>query len=267
MVDLDGRRVAWIEAGSGWPVLFVHAFPVTADMWGRQLRRVPEGWRFVAPDLRGFGQTPLQAAGKPVPRLTMDDYAAELGIFLDLLEIDSAVIVGLSMGGYIAFAMHRQLPARFAGLVLADTRSEADTDAGRDGRLRMRELLKQHGTAGVADQMLPKLLSKRARDEQPELANEVRAMIEANSADAIDAAIGALMDRPDSTPDLARISCATLVLAGENDEVTPPRDAEAMHRAIPRSTLTVIPGAGHLSNMEQPDAFSKALGDFLLARL
>jgi pimeloyl-ACP methyl ester carboxylesterase len=264
---LDHRQLAWIEAGSGWPVLFIHAFPVTADMWGRQLHRVPEGWRFIAPDLRGFGQTPLCAPGESTPRLTVDDYASELGAFLDALEIDSAVIVGLSMGGYIAFAMHRQLPSRFAGLVLADTRSQADTADAHAGRLRMRKLLKQQGPSGVADQMLPKLLSERARTEQPDLVTAVRAMIEVNAAEGIDAAIGALMDRPDSTPDLARISCATMVLVGEGDEVTPRADAEAMHAAISRSTLIVVPAAGHLSNLEQPDAFSKALGDFLLARL
>jgi pimeloyl-ACP methyl ester carboxylesterase len=194
----------------------------------------------------------------------MDDYAADVLDLLDCLAIDDAVVAGLSMGGYIAFAMYRQAPLRFNGLVLADTRSQADTPEGHASRVKMREVLAQHGPAGVADMMMPKLLSEHA---DPALAAEVRRTIEAGDSAGIDAAVVAMMNRPDVTADLPRISCATLVVAGDLDTVTPVADAEAMQRAIPRSTLTVIAGAGHLSNLEQPDQFSKALADFLLARL
>jgi pimeloyl-ACP methyl ester carboxylesterase len=174
------------------------------------------------------------------------------------------VIVGLSMGGYIAFELYRQSPARFNGLVLADTRSQADTPAGREGRIRMRELLAREGMPAIADQMLPKLLSPRA---DAGLVANVRAMIEVADPTGVDAAIAAMLERPDSTPDLPRIAAATLVVAGELDEITPVADAEAMQRAIPRATLTVIEGAGHLANLEQPAVFTRVLGDFLLARL
>jgi len=252
-------EMAWIEAGAGWPVILLHAFPLNANMWRPQLEAVPAGWRFIAPDLRGFGRGP--AVDGPV---SMDDYATDVLVLMDALELDTAVIGGLSMGGYAAFAIHRAGPARLARLMLADTRATADTPQEREGRTAMRELLARNGPAGVAEQMLPKLLSPAAADETVAL---VRTMIESANAEGIDAAIGALMNRPDSTPQLERITCATLIAVGDADALTPPADAEAMHRAIARSTLIVIPGAGHLSNLEQPAAFSRALEDFLLSAL
>jgi len=264
-------RMAWLEAGTGWPVILLHAFPLNAGMWRPQLEAVPEGWRFIAPDFRGFGATRALDRKMGLPpedgSQGIDQYAADIGDFMDCLKLDDAVIAGLSMGGYVAFAMYRQAPARFNGLVLADTRPQADTPAGRDGRAAMRERLAREGTRAVADQMLPKLLSPRAHAEDAALVARVRGMIEDAEPPGVDAAIVAMMKRPDSTDDLPRIACATLVLVGEADEITPIADAQAMQAAIPRSTLTVVPGAGHLSNLERPDAFGKTLADFLLARL
>ena len=248
-------RMTWLEAGAGWPVVLLHAFPLSADQWRAQLDRVPEGWRFIAPNYMSPSA------------LAMDDYAADVLGLLDGLEIESAAIGGLSMGGYVTFAMFRKEPSRFTGMILADTRPQADTPQAREGRVRLREVLAKDGPRGVADQMLPKLLSEAARQDEAGAAGAARRLLAAATPAAIDAAIAALMARPDSTAGLAAITCATLVIVGERDEITPVADAEAMHRAIPRSTLCVIPGAGHLSNLEQPEAFSRGLGDFLLAHL
>ena len=262
--EVGGQRTRFLEAGNGWPVLLIHAFPLNADMWRPQLERVPDGWRFIAPDLRGFGPHPPQ---DPPAALTLDDYARDLGLLLDELHIDDLVIGGLSMGGYVTFALFRQSPERFTGMLLADTRSQADTAEGRAARAKMRDLLAEHGPSAIADQMLPKLLSARSRAERPALVRETRRMIESNPAAAIDGALGAMMERPDSTGDLAHIPCPALVIVGEHDEVTPQADAERMRGEIPRSLLTVIPGAGHLSNLERPDEFSRALHDFLVAHM
>jgi len=197
----------------------------------------------------------------------MDDYAADVLGLMDALELDDAVVGGLSMGGYVAFAMHRLAPSRFAGMVLADTRPQADSPTALEGRVRLRAVLAKDGPAGVADQMLPKLLGETTRRERPDIVGHTRALIESSSREAIDDAIGALMTRPDSTPGLESISCAALVLVGEHDEIAPVAEAEAMQRAIRRSTLSVIPGAGHLSSLERPDIFSRGLGDFLRAVL
>ncbi len=252
-------RMSWLEAGAGWPLVLLHGFALTAEMWRPQLERVPDDWRFIAPEL----SSAVPASGAR----TIADYAGDVGALLDALAIDAAVIGGLSMGGYVTFALFRQSPSVFSGMILADTRSQADTPQGIEGRVRLKQLLASDGVGAVATEMLPKLLAASTASAQPDLVARVRAMIESNSPRAIEAAIDALMTRPDSTPDLAGISCATLVIAGGEDEVTPVADADAMQRAIERSVLVTLPAAGHLSNLEQPDAFSRALADFLLAHL
>jgi len=259
---VGGRDVRYLDAGAGWPVLLIHAFPVDADMWRPQLDRVPEGWRFIAPDVRGFGRD--GAAGGAV---TLDDVAADLAAFLDHLKLDRAVIGGLSMGGYITFALFRRAPERFDGMILADTKAEADTAEGRDGRRSLIELVRTKGAAAVADQMLPKLLSAGTRERQPAIVSTVRAMIESTSVEGIAGALEAMMARPDSTPGLSRISCPALILVGALDEVTPEANARSMEKHIDRSRVVVLPDAGHLSNLESPDAFSRALSDFLASNM
>jgi 3-oxoadipate enol-lactonase len=269
-IDTARGRMSWLEAGAGWPLVLLHAFPLTAEMWRPQLERVPNEWRFITPYFRGFAPptSHLGAQHSGHVRLeTIDDYARDVGALLDALKIDSAVIGGLSMGGYVTFALFRQAPTLFSGMILADTRPQADTPQGRDGRVRMKQLVAREGVTAVADHMIPKLLAERTVAEQPDLVRRVRAIVESTSPDAIDAALEAMMTRPDSTPDLARISCATLVIVGGQDTVTPLADADAMHQAIPRSTLVTLPGAGHLSNLEQPEVFSRAIADFLLSHL
>lgn len=244
---IDGRR--YLEAGAGWPVVLLHAFPVNADMWRPQLARVPEGWRFIAPDLLGCGTS-------------IDDYARSVADLLDRLEIDNAIIGGLSMGGYVTFALFRLAPERFTGMILADTRAGADTPDGKAARVKMRELVAEQGPSAIADQMLPKLLTP---DAASDAIASVRQMIEALPAQAIDSALKAMMDRPDSTPALPRMTCPTAIIVGERDAVTPPAEAERMQALMPRSRLTVIPEAGHLANIERPDEFSRTLHDFLVA--
>ncbi len=286
-VDIGGERVRYLEAGAGWPVVLIHAFPLSADMWRPQLERALEGWRFIAPDLRGFRPPvhlprSLPSEGVSVSRekqrvphpihplvdaLSMDDYARDVGQLLDCLKIDEAVIGGLSMGGYVTFALFRQSPERFSGMILADTRPQADTPDGRNARAKMRDLLEDEGPSAIADQMLPRFFEASVPPPPPHLVAHVRELIEANSVDGLDAALGALMNRADSTADLPRISCPVLIMAGEHDVVTPVADAREMEREIPRSRLAVIPGAGHLSSLEHPDEFSRALHDFLMAHM
>jgi len=228
-------------------------------MWRAQLERVPGGWRVIAPDLRGFG---TGAASSDVS-LSMDDYAADVVGLLDGLSIDSAVIAGLSMGGYVTFALFRQAPARFAGLVLADTKAQADTPDGKAGRRAMSDLVRTQGVGAVVDALLSKLAGETTHRERPEVLAEARRLIEANHPVPIGAALHALMTRPDSTADLARIACPALVIVGQEDTVTPVADAEFLARSIGGAELAVIPRAGHLSNLESPAVFSDVLADFL----
>lgn len=243
-------------------LLLLHAFPLNARMWEPQLALADSGWHVLAPQLRGFDGVPGDPAATSV-----DDYAGDIIDLLDGLHVKQAVIGGLSMGGYVTFALLR-LAARYVqGLILADTRAEADTPEGIAGRTRLLQITQDKGAAGVADEMIPKLLGETSRRERPDVVERVRTLAVASSADAIAGAIRALMARPDSTPLLASIHVPTLIVVGEEDAVTPPAASEAMQRAIGGSQLVRIPHAGHLSNMEQPELFNAALAAFLNHRV
>ena len=250
----------YLEAGKGWPVVLLHAFPLSAEMWRPQLDRVPDGWRFIAPELSTL---PAEAGSRAT---SIDDFAAAVHALLDELAIDTAIVGGLSLGGYVALAMYRLEPERFSGIVLADTRPQADTRDGRRGREEMRQTLASRGIGAIADQMLPRLLSLRARENE-RLVASVRRQIEAVPPAFADDALQAMMTRPDSTGLLPTIACPALVIVGAEDVVTPPNVASGMQARLSRSTLVTIPGAGHLSNVESPDEFSTALENFLRAHL
>jgi 3-oxoadipate enol-lactonase len=259
---VNGRVTRYFEAGSGQPLVFIHAFPFSAEMWRPQLERTPGGWRYIAPDLRGFGAPPPEedlTGGK----LTMDEYARDISALMDALAIDRAVIGGLSMGGYITFALFRLAPERFSGMILADTRPQQDSPEGLKGRRGLLDLLRTKGVHAVADDLTSKLIGATSRRQRPAVEAEVRRLIESNTASGIEAAIHALIGRPDSTPDLERIRCPTLVVVGDEDIVTPLTDADAMHRDITTSQLVVLSRAGHVSNLEVADEFSSTLASFL----
>jgi len=260
--DLNGRSTRVLDAGAGWPVVLLHAFPLNADMWRDQLERVPRGWRYLAPDLRGFGPSRSETLGP----LTMTDYAADVSALLDALELERAWVGGLSMGGYVSFEVFRRMPERLYGLLLADTRPQADTPEGRQSRRATSELVLTKGLGALADQMLPKLLGATTRRER-NVAPAVRRIIEANTVSGVDAAIHAMMTRPDSSADLTRLAFPTLIIVGGEDELTPPAESEFMHREIRRSQLVSLPGAGHLSNLEVPALFSAAVENFLAASI
>ena len=239
-------------------LLLLHAFPLNARMWEGQLALADDGWRVIAPQLRGFGE----GAGDP-PAASVDDYAGDVIDLLDGLHVKQVVVGGLSMGGYVAFALQRLAARYLQALVLADTRSQADTPEGFAGRERMLKLVQDEGPAGVAEDMMPKLLGETTRRSRPAVVETVRALALSSSTEAIAGATRALMTRPDSTPLLASIHVPTLILVGDEDTLTPPSASEEMHRAIAGSELTRIPQAGHLSNLEQPALFNAALAAFL----
>ena len=258
---LSARTVRYLESGEGQPLLFLHAFPLSAEQWLPQLSRVPAGWRFVAADMRGFG------GGPPEPtidgEITMATYAADVAELMAHLEMPTAVLCGLSMGGYIAMAVARKTPKRLAGLVLADTRATADNQDMRAARDRMLARLAEGGPSAVADDMMPKLLGTASAREQPDLADVVRHAIVTTHPDGIAAGVHAMKDRPDSAEVLRQLSCPTLVVVGGDDVMTPPAEAQAMHELINGSKCVTIPNAGHLSNLEAPAEFNRILAEWL----
>jgi len=264
--SVAGRTVRYLDAGVGRPMLWLHAFPLNADMWRHQLEQAPAGWRLIAPDFRGFGGSAIDHENVDVDvDLGVDDYARDILALMDDLAFDQAVIGGLSFGGYVAFAMFRRAPERIAGLVLADTRPTADTEDGIAARRALLEAVRREGVGIVPDRQIPKVLGATTRGERPEVVADVKRMIAANSAPGIEAAIVALMRRPDSTADLIRIEVPTLLIVGDEDEITPLADAAAMHRAIRGSSMAVLARAGHLSNLESPDAFSTTISEWVVS--
>jgi 3-oxoadipate enol-lactonase len=240
-------------------LVLLHAFPLNARMWEGQLALAERGWHVVAPQLRGFDAD----AGQFAPVSSVDDYAGNVVDLLDALHVKQAVIGGLSMGGYIAFAMLRHAARYVQGLILADTKAPADTPEAVEGRQKMLALLASKGPEAIADEMIPKLLGETTRRTNGHVVEHTRGLILSNCAEGIAGAIRALMTRPDSTPLLETIHVPTLILVGDEDTVTPPAAAEALHRGIAGSELVTIHGAGHLSNLEQAQAFNAALARFL----
>lgn len=262
-------------------VVFIHGFPFDGSMWTPQLDALPDGWRGIAPDLRGFGESPLNgdihetASGKRLgggiaradePVLTMALLADDIAALIAEEADGPAVVCGLSMGGYVAFELVRRHPERVRGLVLADTRAEADSDEARENRLLMARTARSSGTRPIATAMVPALLAGSTREGRPEVVEKVRQMILGTPVATLVAALAGMAVRRDSTGSLGGISVPTLVLVGEDDGITPPDDARRMAAAIPDAALTVVPDAGHLSGLENPAAFNAALSDFLLAR-
>lgn len=246
-------------------LLLLHAFPLNASMWDAQLASTPPGWRTLAPDMRGCGES---GADDPaaVDHVSLDDYAADIIGVLDHLRVQRVVVTGLSMGAYTAFAMLRLAPSRIAGLVLSNTKPDADTEETKRGRLETLTALDREGVAGVLERMLPRLLGSTTRKTRPHVEERVRAIAASNSAGGVRGAIVRLMTRRDSRALLPAVTCPTLVVASDEDLLTPADQAEAMQRSIPGAELHIIREAGHLSNLEQPDQFAAALRRFLTTR-
>jgi pimeloyl-ACP methyl ester carboxylesterase len=231
-------------------------------MWQPQLTLAEGGWRVIAPHFRCFDRNDGGPAASSV-----DDYAGDVIDLLDALHIHDAVVGGLSMGGYVAFAVLRHAASYIRGLVLADTKAPADTPEGVQARLGMLQLLADRGVSAIAEEMIPKLLGASTLAERPDIVDLVRTLIHTSPPPAISGAIQALMSRPDSTPLLSTIHVPTLVVVGEEDRLTPPAMSEDLHRGIAGSELVRIAGAGHLSNLERPAQFNDALAHFLTHRV
>ncbi len=258
LATINGIRLAYTDQGRGTPVVLLHAFPQSRAMWAPQIDALSKTHRVIAPDFRGFGESDA-----PEGAYTLDQYADDVNGLLDHLAIARAPFVGLSMGGYTLFAIYRRHATRVNGLVLADTRAQADTEEGRAGRMAMAQTARSKGPGAIADLMLPKLLSPVALQTKPDLVRQVRSIIERTTANGIAGALMAMAGRPDSVPLLARIACPVLVVTGELDGPTPPADGTFMAERIPGARLEIIPRAGHLSNLEEPQAFTDAIRSFL----
>lgn len=248
-----------VGAANGVPVLFIHAFPLNRTMWAPQVSAMVERCRCVAADLRGFGESVRQ------PPYEMAQYADDLAGLLDLLQLPKVVVVGCSMGGYVAFEFWRRYRDRVRAMVLVDTRASADTEEAKQRRRQQIELVRAEGSTAIANAQIASMVGKTTREKQPDTYDAVHRLIAQAPVDGVAGALEAMMKRPDSTPDLALIDVPTLVVVGDEDAITPVKEARAMHEQIPGSLLQIIANAGHLSSLERPAAFNHVLTEFVSA--
>ena len=246
------------DIGKGTPLLLIHGFPHDRSLWRPQVEGLKDVARVIAPDLRGFG-----ASGDAPGTMTMDGYAADLKALLDTLGIKQAVVCGLSMGGYIALAFLAKYPDAVKALILCNTRSGADNEKAREGRHATAKKAGEEGMAGIAEGMLPKMVTEATLAARPHLRSSVKTMMARQSVAGVVAALHGIAVRPDRTPMLAAVNVPTLIITGSADTLIPPSESEAMAAAIPNSKLVVIPDVAHLSNAEAPEAFNAAVREFL----
>jgi 3-oxoadipate enol-lactonase len=255
---INGVELAYTDEGRGTPLLLIHAFPLNKSMWETQARAFKASYRVITIDLRGHGKSEA-----PLWRYTMEQFADDLCGLLDHLGVGKAVLGGLSMGGYALFAFYRKYPDRATALVLADTKAGVDTPEGKAGRYAMAQKLSKEGIGTVEEAMLPRLLSPGTLRTQSPIVEQVRQMIRSTPVSGIVGDLMAMTDREDALPLLPRITCPTLVVVGEQDQATPPAESRLIAESIPGAHLVIIPRAGHLANLEEPEAFNRALLRFL----
>ncbi|HEY6478366.1 MAG TPA: alpha/beta fold hydrolase [Polyangia bacterium] len=258
MLSSGPRPVGYETQGTGAPIVLLHPFPFARDIWAGLVDVLAVNHRVIAVDARGFGETPLGAAGYSIADLA-DDVAG----LLDCLDVARAAVLGMSMGGYTALACALRHPARVAALVLADTRAAADPPAMRAARDGAISRIRATGSGPYLDGSMARLLSTTA---PPSLATYLRSWAE-DRPESLIAGIEALRDRPDRSAELGAIRCPTLAIRGTDDQVTPADDMRAMVAAIAGAAFVEIPGAGHLAHLEAPGLFEQALMPFLASRL
>jgi 3-oxoadipate enol-lactonase len=242
----------------GLPIIFIHGFPFSLEMWKPQLSELSAGFRLISYDIRGHGAS---AVGDG--QYTIDLFADDLIALIDYLSIKRPVLCGLSMGGYIALRTFERHPERIGGLILCDTKSESDTNEAKTKRFATMKIIKESGIDLFAGEFVKSVFCENTFSHKPEIVDEAIQIIRRNSPLGICGAILALASRTDTTQILPSINVPTCIVAGEHDRLTPPAVAESMHKVIPGSKMHVVPNAGHMCNIENSGEFNNILLSFL----
>ena len=256
---VNGVRLAFVDRGSGTPVLLVHGFPLDHSMWNAQIDALARDYRVIAVDLRGFGHS--QAGDEKV---TMEQYADDAAGLLDALSIkDQVVFAGLSMGGYVAWQFWRKYPSRVKGLILCDTRAVADTPEMAAGRLEMADRVLAEGPEPLVEMMMPKLFGQPTVQSRPEVIESLRGVMLTGDRRAIAAAARGMAERPDVTAMLGEIDCPSLVIVGELDAISTVDEMRSIAEALPQARYVEIADSGHMTSIEKPAEVNAAMLDFL----
>jgi pimeloyl-ACP methyl ester carboxylesterase len=260
ITPLNDTTVGYDDVGSGSDaILLVHGHPFNRSMWQPQLSAIAAGgWRAIAPDLRGYGDTTV------VPgKTTFDVFAADLAALLDHLGLDRVVLGGLSMGGQIVMEFARQYPTRLRGIVLAATFCEPESEDGKRWRYSMADRLVKEGMHPYANEVLAKMLAARSITDFPDVAAHVMTMMCGTNPEGAAAALRGRAERPDYQPTLAALTVPALVIVGSEDAYTTRVQAERMRDLPSDAELVWLDGIGHMPNLERPEAFNAEVIRFL----
>lgn len=251
----------YTDDGSGLPILFVHAFPLNSSMWRAQRRDLNSFFRVLTFDLPGFGR------GGDFPDSFSIDDAADMAIsLLDDRGIEKAVFCGCSMGGYIALSALRRYPKRLSGLILANTRPGADSNAARENRGKQAQAIRNGELQSFLDEMLGKLLGESSVAAAPDVVRCVEDILNHSSPEGVAGMLEAMAQREDATAILRASRLPVCVISGSEDTLIPPSEAELMHESLIDGELNIIPNAGHLSCLERPVRFNGIVRNFLQSR-
>jgi pimeloyl-ACP methyl ester carboxylesterase len=253
---INGIQMAYTDEGDGIPLVFIHGFPLNRSTWSKQVEAFKSNYRVIAPDLRGLGET--EATPGPA---SMSRFAEDLHALLHHLGTGPAILVGHSMGGYVALAFARAFPKALRALVLVGTKAGADSPAGADVRRVLAEKVQAEGTSVVVEAMAPKMLSASHTDAA--MAASVKDFMTTASPEGVVSALLGMAERPDAGAWLGKIRVRTLVIVGAEDTVIPPSESEILMMGIPSAQLKIIPKAGHLVAFEEANAFNDALREWL----
>lgn len=248
---------AYTDRGKGFPILFIHAFPLNRHMWAPQVDALQHHYRVVTFDLHGFGDTP------PVEHeMSMEMYADEIITLLDHVKIQNCFAVGLSLGGYILFALLKKYPERLRGIILSDTRATADTEEGKKNRYAQAAEVRAHGMNTLINGMLQKLVGEYTKQHRSPVLLSLRSLMQQASSEGTARMLMTMAEREDSTPLLTSIKIPVCCIVGDEDTLTPVSDMRAIHEKIPGSELYIIPKAGHVANIEAPETFNAIIKQF-----
>ena len=251
--------LAYDEKGSGIPILWVHGYPLNKTLWKPQLDGLADITRGLAIDLRGHGESQATSGV-----YTMDLLADDCAAFLDVKGIQQPIVLaGLSMGGYVSMAFCRRHAGRLAGLILCATRPHADSPEGKQNRTDSAALAQQRGVHAAVSGLQTKLMAPDTYTRRPDLVDTVKAMTESTPLEGVVGDLLGMRERPDSLATLAAFERPALILHGAEDQIIPISEAEKTQATLPNSRLEIIPEAGHLLNLEQPQAFNSAVRRFL----
>jgi len=258
-VHVEGSDLKVLDRGTGSPVLLVHGFPLDHTMWRAQIEVLSQTHRVIVPDLRGFGGSTATPG-----TVTMERFADDLNEVLSALGVDEPVtLCGLSMGGYVAWQFWQKHSARLRRLVLCDTRAQPDSAEAAKNRHEMAERVLAEGPSVAAEAMLPKLFAARSQQRIPEVIEAQQRVMLAATPEGVAAALRGMAERPDARPWLASIGVPTLVIVGSEDTISPPAEMREIAMAIPGAQFVEVPGAAHLTPLEQPETVNSALRRFL----